>query len=55
MREAEAKDKGRVAWIGSVFNFHCFLSFSGSLRLCLDGGVEKWEGVKLWEDEKVGG
>lgn len=33
MREAEAKDKGRVAWIGSVFNFHCFLSFSGSLNV----------------------
>ena len=33
MREAEAEDKGRVAWIGSVFNFHCFLSFSGSLNV----------------------
>ena len=33
MREAEAEDKGRVAWIESVFNFHCFLSFSGSLNV----------------------
>ena len=25
------------------------------VRLCLDGGVEKWEDGKLWEDGKVGG
>uniref|UniRef100_A0A7N2LQ35 Uncharacterized protein n=1 Tax=Quercus lobata TaxID=97700 RepID=A0A7N2LQ35_QUELO len=24
------------------------------LRLCLDGGVEKWEDRKLWKDGKVG-
>ena len=25
---------------------------SARLRLCLDGGVEKWEDGKLWEDRK---
>ena len=25
------------------------------LRVRLDGGVEKWEDGKLWEDRKVGG
>ena len=29
------------------------LSFS-TLRVRLDGGVEKWEDGKLWEDGKVG-
>ena len=24
-------------------------------RVCLVGGVEKWEDRKLWDDEKVGG
>ena len=35
-----------------LFNIY---ACSRALRLCLDGGVEKWEDGKLWKDGKVGG
>ena len=38
-------------------SLHCVsdTKMKEALRLCLNGGVEKWEDGKLWEDGKVGG
>ena len=45
----------RGGWLLSIYRENFVDNIRRSLRVRLDGEVEKWEDGKLWEDRKVGG